>query len=332
MREQTAEDALDEDYDPDNMVDRKLAKQDALETQQFDEDFFNLRMLTTPSVKSRLGKSERYDVYFCKFSQKRKARNLERAIATFKLRNKREPNLLEINHIKEFISTKDKTNLIQFKLSIVSDSDNEEDLNEEKSELLKGNNGGLVTTNKGPTTPSKVLVTPVKKKKSAARYNVYFDDKQKNSSKNEKMAIKWFKRFNNREPTELELGGIKQFIAADKSQLTECEYEVPVSFVNKNKNKLSKDNMDDHENDDRKETEEDDLTFLKKMKQDSVVKKDKSTKYTLNFDDEQERENGDEKQALKWFKRFNNRNPTTTEVEKIKAFIKADNDNTVDID
>jgi len=312
----------DADYDPDNVVDRKLAKQDALETQQFDDDFWNLRMLTTERRKSRGGSAETYDVYFCKFSKKREARNLEKAIATFKLRNKREPNALEIAKIRQFISPQPTTNLVQFKLSVVSDDD-ADDLpprdEEEKDEVLRsrgtGTRRGAGNNSKvGPTTPSKVLVTPVKKKKTAARYNVYFDSASKSDEdKNEKQALKWFARFNNRKPTELELAGIQQFIKADKSQLTECEYEVPVFDA-----------------DDRKDTEEDDK-FVRKLKPHSVVNKgNKATGYTLDFKDE--RENGDEKAARKWFERFNNRKPTESEIEKIRHFIKTDNDDTVDID
>jgi hypothetical protein len=316
----------DADYDPENTADRRLAQQDALETQQFDDDYWNLRMLTTPRRKSRLGAAETYDVYFCRFSKKREARNLERAIASFRLRNKREPNAVEIAKIKRFISTSQNaaTNLVQFKLSVVSDDDVEDAViprdEEEKDEIVRaggytrGGRGGVA--GKAPTTPSKVLVTPVKKKKTAARYNVYFDSASKSDEdKNEKQAMKWFQRFNNRKPTELELAGIRQFIKADKSQLTECEYEVPV-----------------FDGDDRKDTEEDDkVVGLRRMKQNSVIKKgNKATGYTLDFKDE--RENGDEKAARKWFQRFNNRKPTASEVDKIRQFIKADNDDTVDID
>ena len=344
--EKDDDDSIDDpDYDPNNLRDIKQEKQDMMEDNQFDSDYFNLRMLTTESkLSKKTGKSQTYNVYFCKFSKKREALNLEKAISTFKLRNKREPNLIEINKIKQFITPKPTNNLIEFKLSVISDSDNEDidgDINvdhdvEEKQDVL-------ITTTKthisksskiGPTTPSKVLVTPVKKKKSAAKYNVYFDHTDElNQKKNEEQALKWFKRFNHRSPNELELAGIKQFVAADKSQLREVEYDVPVDL---------KDLMVDTNVDDRKDTEEDDSketsTMMKtkklKFKEKNIVKKDnRSTKYTLNFDDEDERVGGDKQQALKWFKRFNNRQPNKDEIEQIEQFVQADADEmTIDID
>jgi len=305
----------DPDYDPSNLIDKQQLKEDKAED-QFDADYFKMRMLTTESKKSsKTGKSQTYDVYFCKFSKKREARNLEQAIDTFKLRNKREPNAVEISKIKQFISTKPTNNLIEFKLSVVSDEENDGDNDEKRSEILKP------ITKTGPTTPSKVLVTPVKEKKTSKRYNVYFGDDELDQKKNEAAALKWFKRFNHRSPNELETAGIKQFVAADKSQLKEVEYEVAVDF-----DKLVRD-------DDRKETEEDDSLQrrLKFNEKDIIKKKNKSTKYTLNFDNEDERENGNEREALKWFKRFNNRQPNKSEIDQIKSFVQADAENAVDV-
>merc|ERR1712244_112601 len=100
---------------------------------------------------------------------------------------------------------------VQFKLSVISDSDGNE---EEKAETKKN---------------EKLLVTPVKKKKSAARFNVYFDEK----SGDTETELKWFNRFQNREPTKLEMRGIEQFIQTDKSELIECEFEVSSFDINK---------------------------------------------------------------------------------------------------
>eukprot|EP00487_Bulimina_marginata_P009347 TRINITY_DN3745_c0_g1_i1.p1 TRINITY_DN3745_c0_g1~~TRINITY_DN3745_c0_g1_i1.p1 ORF type:complete len:155 (-),score=22.72 TRINITY_DN3745_c0_g1_i1:618-1082(-) len=147
------------------------------------------RMLTTQRIKSRTGVSEKYDVYFCKFDRKREEKNLLKAVKSFKMRNKREPTNLEVMRLKGFLATNfEQTSLVQFKLSVVSDSD-DDDKEEQKEEVVSEKQQKI------KTTPSKVLVTPVKKKKSAARYNVYFDDK--NNDKNEKSAIKWVERFNN---------------------------------------------------------------------------------------------------------------------------------------
>merc|ERR1711971_1339859 len=159
-------------------------------------------------------------------------------------------------------------------------------------------------------TNEKVLVTPVKKKKSAAQFNVYFDDKS-----NKETALKWFERFNNRKPSELEMSGIEQFIGADsKSELIECEFEV--SSYDESKY-----------DDDSKESDEQRL----KMTTSKVAKKKSSATYTLDFAG-QSRLSGDAKTALQWFQRFNGRAPNKSEQVQIFAFVQADNEETVDID
>lgn len=155
---------------------------------------------------------------------------------------------------------------------------------------------------------SKVLVTPVKKKKSAARYNVYFGQTADSKDFTLEKATKWFERFNGRKPTDSELGGIRQFIEADKSQLIECEYEV---------------------NDDEKECDDNETINGFQIKYHNVVQKKRATKYTLDFDDD-DKQKGDEKLAVQWFKRFNNRDPTKQEQERINQFIR--DDQMVDID
>eukprot|EP01083_Nonionella_stella_P173401 597999_1 len=296
----------DHDYDPHNVMDTQLAQQDELEDNQWENDIdsnFGLKMLATQPVKSKTGASAAYNVYFSKSNAKRAKKNLSAAIASFKMRNDREPNTFEVHRLKQFLSTENETSVVQFKLSVVSDdSDNEE---KEAVEKSKSKSKSKVTM-----TPSKVLVTPVKKKKTAARYNVYFENDAADKERNEKLALKWFNRFNNREPTQLELAAIQQFIKADQ-QLTEVEYNVPLEVDSDSSAKKA---------------------VLRKLKTDSVVQKKDSTKYTLNFDDKQEREHGDDSQAMKWFKRFNNRDPTQEEKEKIKQFIKTDNPDTIDID
>lgn len=298
-----------DDYDPNNVVDTKLARKDEAEDEEWKKENFNLKMLSTAPVRSRTGISSAHKVYFDKSTAKKEAKNLSKAIESFKMRNRREPNALELNRLKQFLSVDKDTSLIEFELSVVAGR-RTRDEREQKS--------AFSSKKALSTTPSKVLVTPVKKKKTAARYNVYFeDDKEKlDQIRNEKLAIKWFKRFNSREPTKLELAGIKQFTNSDKSELTEMEYEVPVEV---------------DEEDEAKQTELDD-EVLKRVKTDSVVQKRASTKYTLNFDDKEERQNGDERQAIRWFKRFNNREPTESEQKKIKQFVKSDRTDVIDLD
>jgi len=209
-------------------------------------------------------------------------------MASFKMRNKSEPNAFEIYGIEKFLTTKKETTLIQFKLS--------QQQNEEKKENVID-------------SKTKVLITPLKEKKSSAVYNVYFDDKRE---ENEDAAIKWFARFNNRKPSAIELKRIQQFVKHDKSKLIECEYNV-------------------EDNDDNKSTEEDDKSL--RMKTSFAVKKETSTKYCLDFVDEETRTSGNHKQALKMFEMFNNRKATKEEQTRISNFVKADmNDQMIDID
>merc|ERR1712228_557312 len=154
----------------------------------------------------------------------------------------------------------------------------------------------------------KLLVTPVKKKKDAARFNVYFDDSAINQ--NTETALKWFGRFNNRAPTKLEMSGIESFIQTDKSELIECSFDVSSFDISK-----AADSFDDDSKEDG----------------DRLVKMKTSTKYELDFADKS-RANGDAKQAMKWFERFNGRSANKEEQARISSFVKADQEQTIDID
>eukprot|EP01084_Bolivina_argentea_P020916 38852_1 len=268
-----------------------------------DSDILSLKMFATPIIKSRRGISETYDVYFCKFSKSRKENNLLSAIKSFKMRNNRQPTKFEINRLKNFLSTNNKTTLVRFKLTVIDDDDDEEeDDDEKKSEIPK---------QKSKTISTRLLVTPVKKKKNSAKFNVYFKDKF-DANKTENQAIKWFERFNNRKPNKIELNLIKQFIKSDNEELKEYEYDIPISDDDSNNYIMKKINYETDIN--------------------SVVEKRSSTKYTLNFNDQTERKNGNKKQAIKWFTRFNNRNPTEDEKQNINQFIQNDDQDTIDID
>merc|ERR1712048_1224901 len=275
--------------------DQVLAKIDEIESEQFDADHYNLKMLTTAS-KSKKGKYEAYDILFSNFDQKTE-RNLLKAIESFKMRNRRSPTSSEVEGIEAFLSTNKDTSLVQFKLSVISDEDDEQK-EEKKNE--------------------KLLVTPVKKKKDAARFNVYFDDKEVKTE----TALKWFERFTNRKPTKLEMSGIESFIRTDKSELIECEFEVSAFDISKAESQL----FDD---DDCKYSDEERAL---KMKTSKAVKKKTSTTYTLDFADKSMRESGDVKQALKWFERFNSRQANKEERARISQFVKADNEQIINID
>jgi len=285
-------------YDPQNIDDQVLAKIDEIESEQFDADHYNLKMLTTES-KSKKGKYEAYDILFSNFDQKTERKNLLKAIESFKMRNRRSPTNAEVEGIEAFLSTNKDTSLVQFKLSVISDEDDEVKEEEEKKN-------------------EKLLVTPVKKKKDAARFNVYFDDKEVNTE----TALKWFERFTNRKPTQLEMSGIESFIRTDKSELIECEFEVSAFDISKAESQL----FDD---DDCKYSDEERAL---KMKTSKAVKKKTSTTYTLDFADKSMRESGDVKQALKWFERFNSRQANKEERARISQFVKADNEQIINID
>jgi len=283
-------------YDPNNSNDQSLAREDEIENEQFNEDHFNLKMLTTAS-KSKKNAYEAYDVYFSNFDKETEQKNLLKAIDSFKMRNQREPSGEEVDAIAKFLSTDKKTNLVKFKLSVISDSDasNEEEAKPSVSEKKA----------------EKVLVTPVKKKKSAAQFNVYFDDKV-----DEQPAFKWFERFHGRKPSALEQKGIEQFIKTDKDSLVECEFEFNMNSV-----------YDESKYDDDYKASDKQVP----MTTSKAVKGKTFTAYALDFA-EQSRESGDAKQALKWFQRFNGRMPTKEEQVQISNFIKADNEETIDID
>merc|ERR1711997_1278670 len=74
-------------YDPQNIDDQVMAKIDEIESEQFDADHYNLKMLTTES-KSKKGKYEAYDILFSNFDQKTERKNLLKAIESFKMRNR----------------------------------------------------------------------------------------------------------------------------------------------------------------------------------------------------------------------------------------------------
>merc|ERR1712154_687277 len=163
------------------------------------------KMLTTAS-KSKKNAYEAYDVYFSNFDKETEQKNLLKAIDSFKMRNRREPSGEEVDAIARFLSTNKKTNLVKFKLSVISDSDAS---NEEEAKAM-------ISEKKA----EKVLVTPVKKKKRAARFNVYFDDKV-----DKQPAFKWFERLRGRKRGQLEQAGIEQVIRTDELELVDCEFE-----------------------------------------------------------------------------------------------------------
>jgi len=214
--------------------------------------------------------------------------SLEKAIKSFVQFHERQPTNSELQQIRSFLSLKHfeadyKTKNIETKMVMTQHS------------------------------CSKVLVSPVAEKKSAKRFNVYLEDSKLSQKETEQIAVKWFERFNKRQPSEEEKEQIRSFIAKDApSDLTEQRFLV--------------DSIND--DDDLKESDDEMMVIdsAKKCVTKKVVTKKAATGYTLNFEDDEKRDIGDEEEAMKWFKRFNHREPSNEEKQQIKQFVKGDQD------
>ena len=164
-------------------------------------------------------------------------------------------------------------------------------------------------------SPSKVLVTPVKTKKNSVRLNVYLEGSRYSEEESEKLAVQCFKKFNKREPSEEELIKIRTFVKTD-TELKEQVYLVPEKMT------------DEAVLDDEKEIE-----ILVRAATTGMVSKKGAMGYLLDFEEESKREQGDEKMAAKWFKRFNNRDPNEEELEQMKQFVQVnEQEEIIDID
>ena len=102
--------------------------------------------------------------------------DLEKAVDSFRMRNRREPTTSEMEDIKTFVTGYEQE--------------------------------------KVPQKPSNVLVTPVKTKKNSVRWE-YLEGNKYSEKQSAKLAIQWFKKFNKRDPTEEELSKIQAFVKTD---------------------------------------------------------------------------------------------------------------------
>jgi len=275
----------DEDYDPDNADDAKRAEADATESRHHDQRHFGDILLMTPFVASKAGGGTSWRVFFdeSELTEMVEAANLEDAVAFFRSINQREPSAAELHRMKLFLSVPN---------GVVDDAPTAIDRAENAE-------------SRSPSAPSKVLVTPIKEKKNAKKFNVYLEDSTLSAEDTEQLAIKWFQRFNKREPSEEDLAKIRTFVQTD-SDLTEQVYLVP-------------DGKGDTVDDDEKNDDTPPAPTTKR-----AVTKKAATGYTLDFEEETQRKHGDEKMATKWFKRFNNRDPDDEELAQIKHFVLAD--------
>lgn len=151
------------------------------------------KVLVTP-VKEKKN-SVRLNVYLegSRYSQ---GKSEELAIRCFKKFNKRDPNEEELAKIKSFVKT--DNDLI------------------EQTYLVMGKEGSVVLDDeKEMDIPIESATKNMVSKKSATGYLLDFEDEAMREHGDEKMATKWFKRFNHREPDQEEIEQIKQFVATN---------------------------------------------------------------------------------------------------------------------
>merc|ERR1712029_1330070 len=212
--------------------------------------------------------------------------SLENAKRAFERMHGREPTSFEQEQIRSFLTAPKGL---------------EDGLEEQQSESTK------------PRSPSKVLVSPVVAKKTAKRFNVYLEDSKLSQKESEQIALKWFNRLNRRDPSEEETEQIRAFIQKE-ADLKEQQFLVPVQSLNF-----------DHDDDAEEDAEEDaDSAAVANLTTKAVVTKNAATGYTLSFDGDEKQHDGDKEEAIKWFKRFNQRNPDKEELAQIEQFMKAD--------
>lgn len=288
----------DPDYNPNNATDQQYAAEDAVD--DMDETATApQRMSKTASRRSRKGKSEAYSVYFG--DAKTGKKSVSEIVAAFIGAHGRQPNALEKERLRNFVAMQAATETIELATAAASGRSRKEE-----------------TTR----SPSKVLVTPIKEKKASQSkaFSVYFE--KSNPEKNEVMAVKWFERFNDRRPTELELRGIRAFTQADTNDtLRELVFAVEDKAAQNEDDVDSKQQTEELDRDEDEEASEE-------VSVSALVTKAKATKYNLDF------ECGDKKEAIKWFERFNQRKPDAAEMRQISQFVDEDHaeQETIDVD
>jgi len=356
----------DEDYDPENEDDIEMGEIDATENAKYDELYFDDLMLTTEVVTAQSGRGVSWNMYFdeSELNEDAANSNLVKTVEGFKSMNGREPTCLELNRMKLFLSVPsevcdemedDAVNVITSQMVQSTKGkaaswnvyfDHEELSASKVTQNLKNavhafqaRNGRRPNSSereriqqfvsvpqpvnddgddKLSRSSSKVLVTSVRtKKNSAKRFNLYLEDRRYSQKESEILAVRCFKKFNKREPTEEELNKIRDFVKTDAT-LKEQIY-----LVSSGKSGCGV------VLDDEKETE---IAIQSATKR--VVTKKTATGYLLDFEQDTERDHGDEKMATKWFQRFNHREPNEEELVQIKQFVqvKDEQEDMVDID
>jgi len=296
----------DPDYNPNNAKDRQYAAEDRVDDLVDDAP---LTMTKSATRRSRKGRSEAYSVYFGDGKARTGKKSVTEIVAAFIGAHGRRPNALEKERLRNFVAMQAAPETIELATQ----------------QTIKNTKSSRKSTT---SSPSKVLVTPIKEKKAskAKGFSVYFE---KQNPKAEEMAVKWFQRFNHRTPTTLELQGIRSFTKADtKDTFKELVFDVEADLAddeNVNDDVDSKQATIDLDADQRRDADEE---ASEEVSVSSLVTKATSTAYNIDF------EGGDEQMAIKWFERFNQRKPNAAEMKKISKFVEEDNNEqeTIDVD
>lgn len=371
LAEEAAEDSEDsgdddEAYDPSNDDDVSMAEMDSAADRKFEQDHYEMVMLNTPATASKLGNALSWAVYFDEeeLCSEAESANLEQAVSSFAMRNGQAPNALEVAHIKAFLAVpnelcaEEDTSAFDMSASSVQSSRlghgaswtaffNEGsskgsvrnaakafqavhgreptsfELDRIRSFLSTPSQLAVVDSRANSwaetvTRPAVVQVTPVKAKKAAKSFSVYMSDAKLSATEREQVALKWFDRFQKRKPTDGEMANIRSFLTKD-AETTDHKFLVSaLDFA---------DLAEDQSDDDQKEDQPANTTSS------AMVTKKAAVGFTLNFDDE-EAAAGDKEEAIRWFKRFNNREPDADEAANIASFVQADDEaaDTVDIE
>jgi hypothetical protein len=292
----------DADYNPENAADARLHRHDAREDRQHAADHFDsasgagaraseaTSVRTSATTRSRTGAAETFSVYF---SESSKRSDLHTAMRMFARRNGRQPTLPEQARMRRFLATQAVVDVVP-----VGGYESEEEKGKERKASKR-------SMRDMPRTPQKVLVTPVRTNKAkASAFNVYFESSKRSAQQNERIAVQWFERFSGRAPDDEELAGIRSFTQTDEAELIEQEYVVPTYSLS-----------GAEDEDDEEEAEQSTFSAVKSS---GVVRKQRATSYTLQFDGDSV---GDEATASQWFERFNNRKPTAEDRARIVSFL-----------
>merc|ERR1719189_3145207 len=355
LAEEAAEDSEgsgddDEAYDPSNDDDVSMAEMDHAADRKFEQDHYEMVMLNTPATASKLGNALSWAVYFDEeeLCSEAESANLEQAVSSFAMRNGQVPNELcaeedtsafdmsassvqssRLGHgaswtafFNEGSSKGSVRNAAKAFQAVHGREPTSFELDRIRSFLSTPSQIAAVDSRSNSwaetvTRPAVVQVTPVKAKKAAKSFSVYLSDAKLSATEREQVALKWFDRFQKRKPTDGEMANIRSFLTKD-AKATNQKFLVSA---------LDDADLatDDQSDDDQKEDQPANTT------RSAMVTKKAAVGFTLSFDDDA---GGDKEEAIRWFKRFNNREPDAEETANIASFVQADDEaaDTVDIE